>query len=148
MPSKFLGNRFVLAKMPKTKAKQGKQIMKYNIPIEKPSSLSRKQKALSYILWNEHLPFRQRANPKRVATHLKVSRDEAEIVVDELANLGFVQIGRMQNCYGQLCRGTQPLTITPGKHSDARDFINLKIKEEETEESKLLKTDDCRQTEL
>ena len=137
---------FDSVKMPKEKTKKGPQIIKYNIPIENPSPLSRKQKALRYILCNEFVPHhRQRANPKRIATHLNVSREEAETVVEELANLGFVQIGRMQNCYGQLCRGTNPLTITPGKRSDAQDFIDLKIKEEKTEKPNSDESDDSRE---
>ena len=119
------------------------KVKKYNFLIKTPSPLSRRQRALRQIKSMTHLHSRAKSNPKRLAAYLEVSQDETDTVIMELANAGYIQIGLEQSFFGNIVRGTNPLTITPGK--DVTAFLNgeedQEVKKEEPEEP-IFKGDD------
>ena len=124
-------------KVKKVKDKKSK-VKTYNFLIKNPSPLSRRQEALRQIKSMTNLHSRAKSNPKRLAAHLDVSQDEADTVIMELANAGYIQIGLEQSFFGNIVRWTNPLTITPGK--DVTAFLDGKEeqqvkKEEPTGES-------------
>ena len=89
----------------------------YNYKIENPSSLWRKQEVMSVINENSG-----KVTIKRVASWLEISVADAEGIVKELANAGYVQIGKQHKHEWKL-HGYKTLRITPG--SDVDRFLNL-----------------------
>ena len=89
----------------------------YNYKIENPSPLWRKQEVLSVINENSG-----KVTIKRVASWLEISVADAEGIVKELANAGYVRIGKQHKC---MCKphGVKTLWITPGSNVDR--FLNL-----------------------
>ena len=125
----------------KTKEKKIKdkksKVKTYNFLIKNPSPLSRRQAALRHIISMTN--SRRFVTPDLLAIYLDVSQDEADTVIRELANAGYIQtkldILTWEN--GELFGSTVYLTITPGK--DVTAFLNgeeeQQVKKEPTGES-------------
>ena len=100
------------------KVSKKKEKKAYNFKIKNPSPLARKQKALSFIKTTiDEGGFL--ISIKRVAKHLQVPIPDAFTTVKELANAGYVQIGKELR-FGPKY-GSNSVWITPGK--DVTSFL-------------------------
>ena len=93
----------------------------YNYKIKKPSPLWRKQEVLSIISENSG-----KVVIRQVVSWVGISIANAESIAKELANAGYVQIGKQHKCILRKLYGSKNLWITPG--SDVNGFLNLDIK--------------------
>ena len=105
------------------------EIKTYSYTVRNPSPLSRKQKALSLI--QKKMDGRTPATMRSVSFQLKISMTDASNTVKELANAGYVQIGKPLKKMGPYRSGSNRLSITPGK--DVTNF--LKLSEDENAET-------------
>ena len=105
------------------------EIKTYSYAIRNPSSLSRKQNALRFV--KTKMDGKTPPTIRSVSSNLKITIRDAETTVRELANAGYVQIGKLANKTGPYRYGSNRLSITPGK--DVTNF--LKLSEDENAET-------------
>ena len=106
------------------------EIKYYNYTNRNPFPLAHKKKAISLIKEKMQLPReKEHANARRIAKHLNIPIKEAVSTVKELANYGYVQIGRPLKKLGSPIYGSNSLAITPGKN--ITKFLVLSDNEEE-----------------
>ena len=100
----------------------------YSYTVRNPSPLARKQKALSFI--KTKTDNEKRVTIKQVANHIQTSYTEGHNAIKELANAGYIQIGkaRKNTVFGGTHKGSNPLSITPGK--DVTRFLDISESEE------------------
>ena len=116
--------------------KASKIIQKKTYTIANPSPLSTKIEALSFI--KKKIDDSKEVSISQVANHLKIPKPDADSIVKELANAGYVRIGRAQkknNLYGSRIVGSN--RISTHRCKDATRFLKGSVSEdaETSEES-------------
>ena len=99
---------------------------KYDYSIYKPSPRSTLQKALGYI--KKRTDEDSKPTIRAVSVHLQMTVTDAITVIHELANHGYVQIGKSRKINGLNRIGSNFLSITPDK--DVTRFLKASENED------------------